>query len=107
MTTQTKTIKTFNVEQIKRFSSTALYHVSNSLADMVVTVMVTGITIAYMMQVINPALIEMTLGYYIAAMFVQLFIRIAQKFDDTYTADELADLIIKLEEKLDRIERNV
>lgn len=107
MATQTQSVKVLNAEQIKRFSSTALYHVSQSLFDWIITIIVTGMATAYMMQTIHPALIKMTLGYYIAAMFVQLLIRITQKFDDTYTADELADLIIKLDEKLDRIERNV
>jgi hypothetical protein len=40
MATQTQPIKTFNVEQVKRFTSTALYHVSQSLYDMIITVLV-------------------------------------------------------------------
>lgn len=82
------------------FIATAFAKVSESVGDMVVTVAVTGITMAVMHN-ITPAVYANTLpGLYIAAMIVQLFIRIVHRFDENYTTDELAERVIELEQTI-------
>lgn len=106
MTTTTSN-KRFNVRE---FSSFALLKMSDSVGDMIVTVAVTGIALAYIIITMPWYATTDFPGLYIAAMIVQLFIRIVHRFDDHYTTDELAERVIEFQadmnERLDRIERN-
>jgi divalent metal cation (Fe/Co/Zn/Cd) transporter len=106
--TATKTkVNNFN---LRAFASFALGKMSDSLFDMVVTVMVTAITILYIGIELPMYAATNIPGLLILASVVQLFIRIVHRFDDHYTTDELAERMIEFQadvkEQLDRIERN-
>lgn len=109
----TTTTKTFDFKKInfKDFAATAIEKIGDSIGDMVITVLVLGMSIAYMTYTIDAYLLSHVIGYYIAGMIVQLLIRIVHRFDDSYTVQELADRVIEFEqsvnEKLDRIENNL
>lgn len=95
---------------VKDFIATALYKFSESLGDMVLTVCITGLALMWMGTHINPILVGMVGGYYIFAMLIVLLIRIVQRFDDSYTTEELAERILEFEAavtgRLDEIIRN-
>lgn len=104
-------IKSKTKFDLKDFAARAALKVSDSIGDMIVTVAVTGITMAYMSSII-PAVYAGTIpGLYLAAMIVQLFIRIVHRFDESYTTDELAERVIEFEqstnERLNSIIRNM
>jgi hypothetical protein len=107
MTTITKPVIKFDV---KDFTQKAFGKISDSIGDMIVTVAITGITLAYMFSIIHPVYASTIPGMYLAAMIVQLFIRIVHRFDESYTTDELAERVIEFEqatnERLDTIIRN-
>lgn len=116
MTTVTRIKKVKAVKNIKNkmnwraFFGKALQKISDSTGDMIVTVAVTGASLAYMQIVVHPMLLQIISGYYIAGMITFLFIRIVHRFDDHYTVDELAQRLMEIEyntsEKLDAIIRN-
>jgi hypothetical protein len=109
-TTATKSVNIRKVN-VKEFIATALEKSSEVIADMVITVLVLGVSIAYMFNTVDHVLLNRFIGLYITGMMVQLMIRIVHRFDDHYTTDELAERVIELEqsvhEQLDRIEQNV
>lgn len=84
---------------IKDFISTALIKFSESIGDMVVTVAVTGVTLMWMSITVHPVLVDIVSGYYITAMLLQVLIRIVHRFDDSYTVQELAEQILRMEEE--------
>lgn len=96
---------------VDEFIEVAFGKLSESISDMIVTIAVTAMTLTWLGLVGNPILVNLIAGYYIAAMLVALLIRIVQKFDDSYTTNELADRVIELEaklnEKLDALKLNV
>jgi len=95
---------------LKDFAQRAAGKVSDSIGDMIVTVAVTGMTMAYMSFIIHPVYADTIPGMYLAAMIVQLFIRIVHRFDDFDQVGELGDRVTELEqsikERLDEIIRN-
>lgn len=103
MATTTAT-KGFNFKKInfKDFIATAFEKVGESIGDMVITVLVLGISIAYMFSTIDAGLLAHVVGYYIAGMMVQLLIRIVHRFDDAYTVNELANHFIRFEEEINK-----
>jgi hypothetical protein len=107
MATITKPVIKFDV---KDFTQKAFGKISDSIGDMIVTVAITGITLAYMFSIIHPVYASTIPGMYLAAMIVQLFIRIVHRFDDYDQVGELGDRVIELEqsvnERLDTIIRN-
>ena len=111
MTTTTlekaKALKKINVQE---FAATVGVKFSESIGDMVVTVAITGITLAYMLSIMHPVYAATLPGLYILGMLVQLFIRIVHRFDDSYTVDELAERFIEFKEevneRLDALIRN-
>jgi len=107
-TTNSKTSKTKKFKfNMREFIATVLQKFSDIIGEMIVTVAVTGITIAFMYQIVHPVYAATVPGLYIAGMVVQLFIRIVHRFDEHYTVDELGAEIEQIREQLNRIERNV
>ncbi len=105
--TQART-HTFNM---RAFLSFAFAKMSDSVGDMIVTVAVTGIALAYILVTMPVFAFTDFPGLFIAGMMVQLFIRIVHRFDDHYTTDELAERMIEFEASvkasLDEIKRNI
>jgi hypothetical protein len=94
-----KPIAKFN---LREFIATVAEKISDSLGDVIVTVAVTGVTTAYMFNII-PAVYANTIpGLYILGMLVQLFIRIVHRFDDSYTVDELAQQVLRIEDDFNK-----
>jgi ABC-type thiamin/hydroxymethylpyrimidine transport system permease subunit len=81
------------------FIATALEKFGESIGDMVVTVAVTGLALAYMSIVIQPYVVDLISGYYITAMLLQVLIRVVHRFDDSYTVQELAEQVLRIEEE--------
>src|SRR5690349_14073700 len=100
-TTATKgfSFKKINVQD---FIATAMEKIDESIGDMIITVLVLGISIAYMFNTIDTTLLTHVIGYYIAGMMVQLLIRIVHRFDDAYTVNELANHFIRFEEEINK-----
>lgn len=86
---------------VKQFIATALLKFSESLGDMVVTVLITGLALMWMATHVHPWLVETIGGYYITAMLIQLLIRVVHRFDDSWTTDEIGERVIELDAKLD------
>lgn len=111
MTTATAIKKTSNQKfNARAFVSFAFAKMGDSIGDMIITVAVTGLMLTFI-ALTMPIYIDTPInGLIIAGMMVQLFIRIVHRFDDHYTADELAERLIEFEssvkEQLNRIERN-
>ena len=108
--TDTKEVKLETKNNWKEFFGNVLQKISDSTGDMIVTVAVLGASLALMQLIVHPVLVETVSGFYVAAMIVQLLIRIVHRFDEHYTVDELAQRLMEIEyntsEKLDTIIRN-
>jgi hypothetical protein len=96
--------KTYSINKInvKDFIATALEKASDSIGDMVITVLVLGVSIAYMVNTIDHDFLNRVIGLYIAGMIVQLLIRIVHRFDDSYTINEFANYFITYEDELNK-----
>ena len=84
------------------FSALIVKKLSESIGDMVITVAITGITLAYMWQIIHPVYASTIPGFYLAGMFIQLFIRIVHRFDEEYTTNEVGHQLMRLEDEINR-----
>ena len=96
--------KKFNLGE---FAATVGAKISESLGDMIITVIITGLVMIYIPQV-HPVYIDMPVsGFWTAAMIIQLLIRIVHRFDDSYTANEVGKQLERVEDeinaRLDRI----
>jgi len=100
MATNTSSLK-MKISKIifKDFVATTLDKFADSVGDMIVTVAVTGLTLAYMAAVIPSYVVDLISGYYITAMLLQVLIRVVHRFDDSYTTDELARQVLRIEEE--------
>lgn len=76
-----------------------------SVEETIITVIITGITLAYINAVAVAHLATVVPGLYITYNLVVLLRRIVQRYDDHYTTDELADLIDELRNQITRMER--
>lgn len=84
----------------KEFFSNAIEKFADSIGDMIVTVAVTGMTMAYMSIIIHPVYADTIPGLYLAAMITQLFIRIVHRFDESYTTDEVGKQLVNFEDRM-------
>ena len=96
---------------VRDLASRLIAAAADSAMDLIITVLVTGLTLAYMVATVHPVLFTIVSGYYITAMLVVALIRVVHRFDDQYTMDELAERVIEMEssinDRLDMISRNV
>lgn len=96
---------------LEAFGSTVLAKFKESIFDMVVTVALTGASLAYMSITVHPWLVQTVSGYYIFAMLIAMFIRIVRRFDESYTTQEVGEKLDNyyndITQRLDTISRNV
>ena len=112
MATVTDTLKSTGGKiNMREFLSAAMYNSGESIGDMVITVVVTGMALVWMATHAHPVLVEIIAPYYITGMLIALLIRIVHRFDSSWTTDEIGDRIIELDAKVDErlqiIERNI
>jgi len=91
-----------NKFNVRDFAVDITEKLSDSIGDMIITVAITGMTLAYMQitEIIPPVYKSTLPGIYIAGMLVQLFIRIVHRFDQSYTTDEVGKQLARFEDEL-------
>ncbi|MBI5950187.1 MAG: hypothetical protein HY865_00905 [Chloroflexi bacterium] len=100
MATNTKIKPSARKFNISEFAATVGAKISESIGDMIVTVIITGVMMIYIPQ-IHPVYVDSAVpGLYVACMIVQLLIRIVHRFDDSYTADEVGRQLARFEDEI-------
>lgn len=91
---------------LREFASQALLAMMDSTLDAIITAVVTGFALSIIQKVAHPYYLQFIPGLYILGMIVALVIRITHRFDDSYTTDEVGNMLRDLKEQVNRLERN-